>query len=519
MSDLHQGLTTASLTLRAMVRWGDRIAFSGYGGQYTYSQCLDLIGRYQAVMLGAGVRRGQRIALLNANRAEAWLAGAAAQALGLCFTALHPLGAYEDQRFILDDGEIDFLFVDTENYLDLGAELAAATDGLQEVFTLGPADYGLDLRAGADDAGAVSPVLLAQPDDEVMLGYTGGTTGKSKGALRRHHSYVALVSAVLADFEWPQEIVYQAVAPISHVGGTKILPTLLRGGRVHMHHGFDPDAVIGSIEKERVTATLLVPTMVNILLDHPKLDDADLSSLELLMYGAAPMSPTRLLEGLERIGPVFCQLYGQTEGYPLAVLRRGDHNKDDPNLFAACGHPCASVRVALLNDDGEPVEQGDAGEICAQGPQVMDQYWQRPEQTAETLAGGWLHTGDMAKADERGYLYIVDRKKDMIISGGFNVFPKEVEDVITADPAVAMAAVIGVPDEKWGEAVKAVVVARPGARIDPDALIQKVRDAKGSVHAPKSVDIAEEIPVTPLGKPDKKALRETYWAGRDRRVG
>jgi fatty-acyl-CoA synthase len=231
------------------------------------------------------------------------------------------------------------------------------------------------------------------------------------------------------------------------------------------------------------------------------------------------MSPTRLVEGLQRIGPVFSQLYGQTEGYPLTVLRKSDHNIDDPGLFAACGAPCASVTIALLDEDGQEVEPSEVGEICAQAPQVMDGYWQRPEQTAETLAHGWLHTGDMAWADERGYLYIVDRKKDMIISGGFNVFPREVEDVITTDPNVAMAAVIGIPDDKWGEAVKAVVVPRPGVTIDGDALIQRVRDAKGAVYAPKSVDIVEDIPLTPLGKPDKKALREVYWAGKDRRVG
>ncbi|MDA1098041.1 MAG: AMP-binding protein [Proteobacteria bacterium] len=519
MSDLYQGLTAAALMLRAMARWGNRVAFSGYGGSFTYAQSLQLIGRYQAVMQASGALRGQRIALLNANRAEAWLAGVAAQALGLCMTALHPLGAFEDQLFILEDGAIDYLLVDTETYLARGGELAAATDRLRQVFTLGKAEYGLDLRAGAAAAGAVSPVLLAEPNDEAWLSYTGGTTGRSKGAMRRHHSYVAMVGAVLADFEWPQDIVYLAVAPISHVGGTKIAPTLLRGGRVHFQHGFDPGAVLQAIGTERVSAALLVPTMIGILLDHPKLDTADLSSLEMLIYGAAPMSPTRLLEGLERMGPVFCQLYGQTEGYPLTVLRRGDHNKDEPGLFAACGHPCASVRIALLGDDGQPVPAGEVGEICAQGPQLMDGYWNRPEQTAETMAHGWLHTGDMAWADDRGYLYIVDRKKDMIITGGFNVFPREVEDILTMDRDIAMAAVIGVPDDKWGEAVKAVVVPRQGAKIDPEALIQRVRAAKGSVQAPKSVDIVDAIPLTPLGKPDKKALRETYWAGRARRVG
>ncbi|MBT3332566.1 MAG: AMP-binding protein [Rhodospirillaceae bacterium] len=519
MSNLHQGLTSGSSMMRAMARWGDRVAFSGYGGTFPYAQCLDLVGRYQAVMQGAGAKRGQRLAILSANRADGWLVGIAAQALGLCMTALHPLGALDDHQFILEDGEIDYLLVDGDNYLERGSELAAATDRLQQVFTLGPSDYGLDIAAGAAGAGAVSPIVLAEPNDEGWLSYTGGTTGKSKGAMRRHHSFVAMTNAVSADFEWPEDIVYLSVAPISHVGGTKIPTTLLRGGRVHMHHGFNPEAVLDTIAAERITTTLLVPTMVNILLDHPKLDQTDLSSLELLIYGAAPMSPTRLLEGLERIGPVFCQLYGQTEGYPLTVLRKGDHNKDDPGLFAACGHPVSSVRIALLDEEGQEVPGGEVGEICAQGPQIMDAYWQRPEQTEEVFAHGWLHTGDMAWADDRGYLYIVDRKKDMIITGGFNVFPREVEDVITTDRDIAMAAVIGVPDDKWGEAVKAVVVVRAGAQIDTEALIQRVKDSKGAVQAPKSVDIVDEIPLTPLGKPDKKALREIYWAGRDRRVG
>ena len=511
MSKLHQGLTNPALMLRALARWGNRVAFSGYGGSFTYAQCWDLVGRYQAVMQGAGASRGQRIALLNANRAEAWLANIAAQGLGLCATSLHPLGAYEDQQFILEDAAIDYLFVDAENYLERGAELVVATPRLQKTFTLGPAAYGLDIRAAADDAGAVSPVILCQPDDDGMLGYTGGTTGKSKGAMRRHHSFVAMTNAVMADFEWPEDIVYLAVAPISHVGGTKIPPTLLRGGRVHMHHGFNPEAVLNDIGMERISATLLVPTMVNMLLDQPKLDSADLSSLELLMYGAAPMSPTRLLEGLERIGPVFCQLYGQTEGYPLTVLRKGDHNKDDPGLFAACGHPCTSVQVALLDEDGNEVPVGEVGEICAQAPQVMDEYWQRPEQTAETLANGWLHTGDMAFADERGFLYIVDRKKDMIITGGFNVFPREIEDVLTTDQNVAMAAVIGVPDDKWGEAVKAIVV-KSGEVTDAD-LESYCRENLAKYKIPKTFAYLEVLPRNAGGKILKTELRKRSRAG------
>jgi fatty-acyl-CoA synthase len=517
--DVSQGPTAAGLTLRALSRYGERQAFSGHGGALTYAQALALLAQYQLVFTKAGLERGQRIALLTANRADAWLASVAASALGLCTNSLHPLGSLGDHLFALDDGRADYLIVDAHAYATRGGELDARADGLRQVFTVGHAEYGIDLQAQAASVGAASARVLAKPGDLAMLGYTGGTTGKSKGAMRRHPSAVAMINAVLADFEWPQDTTYLSVAPISHVGGTKLTPTLLRGGRIHLHHGFDPDRILHDIAVERVSVTLLVPTMIYALLDHPGLSGADLSALELLIYGASPMSPTRLGEGLERIGPVFSQLYGQTECYPISVLKRADHDLATPELMASCGHPCGSVEVQLFDESNSPVGSGEVGEICVRGPQMMDEYFGQPEQTAEAISGGWLHTGDMAYADERGYLYIVDRKKDMIISGGFNVYPREIEDILSADVNVASAAVIGVPDEKWGEAVKAIVVPRHGKTIDPQALIESVKTSKGSVHAPKSVDIVDEIPLTAIGKPDKKVLREKYWQGRDRQVG
>ena len=185
---------------------------------------------------------------------------------------------------------------------------------------------------------------------------------------------------------------------------------------MHLLKGFEPEKFLATIEREKINFTLMVPTMIYVLLDHPRLDKTDLSSLELILYGASPMSPTRLVEGLERIGPVFSQLYGQTECYPVSVLRKADHDAARPELFASCGFPIASCSVSLRDEDNNEVKPGEAGEICVRAPHAMEQYWKRPEQTAETFKGGWLHTGDIARADERGYLYIVDRKKDMIVS-------------------------------------------------------------------------------------------------------
>ncbi len=231
------------------------------------------------------------------------------------------------------------------------------------------------------------------------------------------------------------------------------------------------------------------------------------------------MSPTRLSEAIKKLGPIFFQFYGQAEcPMTITVLRKEDHDPDNLDKLASCGRPVPWVRVALLDEDGNEVPDGEPGEICVRGTLSSAGYWKKPEQTAELFAHGWLHTGDIARRDDEGFLYIVDRKKDMIISGGFNIFPREVEDVLSSHPGVAAAAVIGVPDEKWGEAVKAVIVRRPGSEVTEAELAALVKERKGAHHSPKSIDFAESIPVSALGKPDKKALRAAYWAQAGRQV-
>jgi fatty-acyl-CoA synthase len=511
--------TVGAQTLRALLRYPSRTAFAWGGGSLTYRAAAELIGRMQKVFLGSGLGRGDCVAILTANRAEAWCSGVAAQLCAASVTWLHPLGSLEDQLDQIEDAETTALVIDAATFIERGGALTTRAARVKVVFTLGPAEYGRNLVAAAETAGAAAPVDFAQPEDVSNLNYTGGTTGKSKGALRRHREYSVFAAAILADFEIPAEPRYLAVAPISHVAGTKILPVLMRGGMVHLHNGFDPEAIVATIAQERINFTLLVPTMIYLLLDHPRLDQADLSSLELLLYGASPMSPSRLLEGLERIGAVFSQLYGQTECYPVSVLRRSDHDPRRPELFESCGFPIACCEVRILDDDDREVPAGTAGEICVRAPHVMAEYWRRPEQTAETLKNGWLHTGDIARADERGYMFILDRKKDMIISGGFNIYPREVEDVLSTHADVAMVAVLGVPDPKWGEAVTAVIVPRSGANPDADALIDLVKQRKGAAHAPKHVQFVDSLPMTSVGKIDKKALKAKFWAGQRRMVG
>ncbi len=513
-----QPIAHYTLTMRALARHPQRIAFRWDGGQLSYAATTAMIAAFQKVFDDAGLVAGDRLALLTANRPETWCAGVAAHGLGLAITWLHPLGSLEAQRFQLEDSGSTALVVDADAFGDRGGELAAALPNLR-IFRLGAADYGTDLLAAAAAGGAQSPVDRGAPERLATLNYTGGTTGRSKGVARSSLGLTRMAIDILADFEIPNAPRYLAVAPISHVTGTNVLPVLLRGGSIHLLPRFDPERILETVAAERINFMLMVPTMIYGLLDHPALGRHDLGSLELLLYGASAMSPTRLLEGIERIGPVFSQLYGQTECYPIAMMPRADHDPAHPERFSACGFPISGVEVRLLDDEGQPVAIGEPGEICVRGPVVMREYWRQPEQTAATLAGGWLHTGDIARADEVGRLYIVDRKKDMIVTGGFNVYPREIEDTLSSHPAVGMATVVGVPDDKWGETVLALVIRREGAAAAADELIRHVRDRKGPLLAPKRIEFVDSLPLTPLGKIDKKAIRAGYWAGRERGVG
>jgi fatty-acyl-CoA synthase len=351
------------------------------------------------------------------------------------------------------------------------------------------------------------------------LAYTGGTTGKPKGVMGTHRAGAAMTQIQMSEWQWPTEVRHLICTPLSHAGAAFFVPALLQGGSMVVLPGFEPGKVLAAIEQYKITSIMLVPTMLYVLMDHPAFETTDLSSLQTVFYGAAAMSPTRLAEAIGKLGPIFFQFYGQAEcPMTITVLRKEDHDPNNLERLASCGRPVPWVHVALLDDEGHEVPEGEPGEICVRGPLVSAGYWKKPEQTAELFAHGWLHTGDVARRDDEGFLYIVDRKKDMIISGGFNIFPREVEDVLSSHPGVAAAAVIGVPDEKWGEAVKAVVVRRPGSDVGGEELAAMVKERKGAHHTPKSVDFVDSIPVSPLGKPDKKALRAQYWGQASRQV-
>ena len=505
---LRRGGTIGHLLQRAFQRHAAAEMLVGDGERLTYAQMALRCARMLTVLRGLGLGPGSSLALLSRNRIDVLAASYAAYIGGIRLTPLSALTSDDDLAFMLDDAEIDALLVDDALFGGRGLALRSRVPRLKHLLSLGPLAGATDVMAAAAQA-APSPLdLVPAPHDIAVIGYTGGTTGRPKGVVHTHASLLASVMMMSAEWEWPDELRLLAATPVSHAAGVLALPTALLGGSFHMLSGFDAEALLDYVAQERISATFLVPVMIYRVIDVARSKPRDVSSIKTIFYGAAPMLPSRLAEGIELFGPVFMQLYGQSEA-PTCIswLGKRQHDLSQPQRLASCGLPFADIDVALFDERCNGVATGEVGEVCVRGPHVMAGYWKRPDETAAAFAGGWLHTGDMGRFDADGYLYLVDRKKDMIISGGFNIFPREIEDVIAAMPGVAMVAVVGVPDDRWGEAVTALVIERPGHRVEPAEVVRVVREKKGSMQAPKEVRIVDKLPLTALGKIDKKVLR------------
>ena len=520
MGALHEGGTVGAMLITAIQRFAGRPAIADNQTRWSYRDLGEAAGRMIAVFRAMGLAKDDGVALLAGNRVETWAVVTAAAVMGLRYTPLHPLAAEDDQAFIVDDAEIKALIVEGAKFAERGRALKTRAGGLEHLLSFGSMTGARDLLA---EMASASPAALAD-EGEVeaicWLAYTGGTTGRSKGVMIAHRCVLNMATLIYADWDWPENARYLAATPITHAGGVNIFPTLMRGGFTRVLPGFDLESYCRTIQEEKINAVFLVPTLVYALIDaHELRARYDLSSLQMIVYGAAPMSPDRLLEAMDIFGPVFVQMYGQTEAPQcVTTLRKTDHNPSNLRRLGSCGRPNPLVDVKLFDPQMSEVEVGQHGEICVRGALVMNGYWKRPEATEEAFRGGWLHTGDVAVQDEDGYYYIVDRTKDMIISGGFNIYPREVEDALMSHPAVGSAAAIGVPDDKWGEAVKVFVVLKHGVYADFETLHAHVKAKRGGPWAPKSIEFVEAIAVTGLGKVDRKALRAPYWQGRSRGV-
>ena len=481
------------------------------GPTLTVGQVRDAVSQFAQALESLDVGGGTRVGLLSANRPEVLHVSHAVQLTASVYVPMHPMGSLADHLHVLRDAGVDILVFDAERYGERAAELARELPALK-LAAFGPSNLATDLVALA---ARQTPAKLVAPKvrggDINRLAYSGGTTGKPKTLATTQRTTLSNFQIMLAEWEWPVPPRVLSCAPLSHAGGTMILPTLLKGGTMLVLPTFDALAVMQAIQAHRINCMMLVPTMIYAILDHPRFAEFDLSSLETVFYGASSISPVRLREAIQRIGPVFFQFYGQAEApMSVTVMRKAEHDVNDLVRLAGCGRPVPWLDVELLDDRNNPVPDGTPGEICIRGALVMDGYRDNAELNAETFSGGWLHSGDVAVRDPGGFLRIVDRKKDMIVTGGFNVYPREIEDILTRHPAVSQAAVIGVPHDRWGEAVQACIVLRPGQTVSEAELIAMVADEKGSFQAPKSVAFIDAIPQTPVGKPDKKALRARF---------
>jgi fatty-acyl-CoA synthase len=533
MSDelLRHPLHSGHLTVGALKRNKDKpVLFLG-DTTLTGGQLADRISQYIQAFEALGAGTGAAVGLLSLNRPEVLMIIGAGQTQGYRRTALHPLGSLDDHAYVLSDAEVSALIIDPNPmFVERALGLLEKVPSLKQILTIGPvpeelAGVAVDLNAEAAKYSPRQLVAADLPPDHIGgLTYTGGTTGKPKGVMGTTQSITAMTTIQLAEWEWPEHPKFLMCTPLSHAGAAFFTPTIVKGGELVVLTKFDPAEVLRVIEEQKITATMLVPSMIYALMDHPDSHTRDLSSLETVYYGASAMNPVRLKEAISRFGPIFAQYYGQSEA-PMVItyLAKADH---DEKRLTSCGRPTLFCRVALLGEDGNPVPQGEVGEICVSGPLLSGGYWHLPEATAETFRDGWMHTGDLAREDEDGFYYIVDRTKDMIVTGGFNVFPREVEDVVAEHPSVAQVCVIGTPDEKWGEAVTAVVVLRPDADRSDEAVARMtseiqtaVKERKGSVQSPKQVIVVDSVPVTALGKPDKKSVRAQFWEGAGRAVG
>lgn len=518
MPDLYLGCTLGELYIRSIKRYPERLAVADENQRLTYKQFGEKIGRYISVFEEAGLRPQDRIAQLSLNSVDAICVIGAACIMGLTYVPLHPRGAAENHAYILEDADVNAFVYDFEYFSKQGEDLAEKA-GVKTVFSFNEGGIHRSLNSLAEKSIPNSLECNARPDDLAVIPYTGGTTGQPKGVVHLHGSMVTNILMSLAEWDWPQEIRFFAATPISHAAFTFILPVLMRGGTFYTNAVYSVDYFKTLIDDEKITATFLVPTMIYGLLEQSRDQLGDMESLETIIYGAAPMSQARMIEAIKRWGPRFMQLYGQTEApNTITALLKSGHDLDNPASLLSCGMPLTGVEVKLLDEAGQQVSPGMRGEICVRGPLVMDRYLNKPEATEEVFKNNWLHTGDVAREDEDGYLYIVDRMKDVIITGGFNVYPREVEEVLCEHESVEQVCVIGVPDDKWGEAVRAVVQLRPGFEGNEKELRMFVKERRGSVETPKKIEFVSSIPLTALGKPDKKILREHYWHAQDRNV-
>lgn len=494
-------------------------AFIMGGRAWTYQEAGELTCRIAWALLDSAPSTGN-VAVLSPNDPVGWMCVLGIWRAGRTWVPLHPGEPASTSAQLMQQFDCEALFFHSSMQSE-AEELCAALPHMTLMICIDTefVEQYTSLESWIRDRPATRPKVEYSMDDVVMISPTGGTTGLPKGVMNTHRTLANTCAHLLMAFQYDdnEHVVNLAAAPLTHSAGIITLPTTARGGTVVIIERPDPESVVTAIEKHRVTDLFLPPTVIYRMLDWVAEQKFDFSSLRYFVHGAAPMSVEKLKRAIETFGPVMMAAYGQTEAFAAIAYARPDERVTNGVLASdkrldSCGRPYPLISVEIRDRNDNPVPRGESGEICVRGELVMKGYYKQPDKTAETIVNGWLHTGDIGHLDNDGYLYITDRTKDMIISGGFNVYPSEVEQIIWGHPSVSDCAVIGIPDPDWGEKVIAVVELSPGNQATEQELITLVKENLGSVRTPKRIDFVDSLPRSGTGKVLKRSLRDVYWA-------
>ncbi|NQU08676.1 MAG: fatty acid--CoA ligase [Candidatus Abyssubacteria bacterium] len=494
------------------------------GRRFTWREFDERVNRLANALIGLGIKREDHVAILAKNCNEYLEMYFACARNGSICTALNYRLSSREMHYVIDNSEAKVVIVSDE-FLDTLEDIRPDLKMAEHYIVIGQTPEGMksydDLIS---EASPEPPGIERHEDDVVLQMYTSGTTGLPKGAMLTHRSLLTIATGCSFGMQFQAGDCILMVAPLYHMAaGMTSLATILQAGPILLHRDFNPVAILDDMEGGEVTTVLLIPVMLNFLLQMPDIEKRDFSNIRAIVYGASPMPVEVLRKGMEIFQCDFVQGYGQTESSAvLSILNAEDHVLDGTpeqlKRLGSAGREVFGTEVRVIDENGNDVKPGQIGEVIGRGENVMKGYWKMPEATAEAIRDGWLYTGDLATVDEDGYIYILDRMKDMIISGGENVYSREVEEVLYEHPAIAEAAVIGVPDEQWGETVKAIVVLKEGQEASAEEIIDFSRERLAGFKRPRSVDLVDSLPRNLSGKVLKKILREPYWRDRERQV-
>ena len=514
--------TYADIIYRNALLHSEREAFIYGTKRITFYQFNSRVNSLIHALNGMGLKKGDGIGILSWNCLECTDVAGAAMKGGFIVSPFNPRMQEDELSYIINDSEVKALFVGPE-LVEIVELIKPRLRKVEHYVSIGGPSPGMLSHDNLiEDFSKEEPHVNLDENDPFIIFYTSGTTGVPRGAVYSHIRKLeeAKIKALMVGFRLHHKHVM--ILPLFHIGGWSYFWAFFYVGASNViipQQSFDPAAVLQVIEHERATDLHIVPTHLVGMLELPNVLQYDLKSLERIWYAASPMPLELLRKGIKRFGPIFAQGYGQSESGPdITILSREAHDvleksEEEQKILSSCGQPCIGVHTRIVDDLGHDVEPRFVGEIMVQSKSIMVGYWKKPEYTNETIVEGWLHTGDMGYYDEQGYIYIVDRKKDMIITGGENVYPREVEEVLYRHPAVKECAVIGLPDDKWVERVHAVIVLKEGMEANGNEIVEFCKQHLARYKAPRSIELVESLPKNPQGKILKKELRARSGQG------